>query len=348
MIGVTALVALLEFLILWALNTDQITIAVGLLGHIILGILLFGLSRWYRRTNRDCPLADIAYPVVMFLGIVGASGMFLTSVLYVWYRRNATPFEIWYREILPERITPPEERLIERLMIWGEEVELQIREPIPFVDILSSGELVEKQLAITLMLRNFHPTFAPAFRQALKDPDNAVRVQAASAIIHIEDGFLAENLVLERRKNANPHDLENLEKLAKHYDEHASTGLADSETLIELREKADKAYEELYEEQPVDADLWLRGRLLVRSNRLADAAEIFEKALSQGGRGVDLFQRVWYWECLYKQSRYTELREQIGGYHESISSDSILPQNLLESIDFWKNDDFQRALVLIR
>lgn len=343
----TILVAMLQIFALWAWNAGFISMLAVLLTHIFCGLFFFGISRWYRRLNRDCSLADIACPIVIVLGFVGAMGIFLTSILYLWYRRKATPFEIWYREILPDRITPPEERLIERLMIWGEDADLQNREPIPFADILSSGGIAEKQYAITLMLRNFHPSFAPAFRQALADPDNAVRVQAASAITHIEEIFFAENLVLERRKSTHPNDTENLAKLAKHYDQHASAGLGGSETSNELRVKADLTYRELYEKQPENATLWLHGRLLVRSGRLDEATKIFEMALTEDNDNIGLLQRIWYWECLYEQHRYTELRARIAACREHITDETILPHELLDSIGLWKIEDINQELARV-
>lgn len=346
MLGLTLLVMGLGAWILWAWTEGHVPAWLVFIVHIISCLSFLGLAYGYRRLGRSWRLAVVAFPIVLVLGPIGALGMFLTTILYAWYRKRATPFEVWYREILPEQITPPEERLIERLLVWGEETEIQHQQPMPFADVLAAGSRSEKQSAITLMLRNYHPSFAPAFREALSDSDNAVRVQAASAITRIEENFLADNLLLERRRASHPNDVKNLAKLAKHYDEHASSGLSDEETLAARRQKAELAYQQLHELKPDDAIvLWSFGRLLIRSERYNEAAKIFEKALDLSVDAVDPLQRVWYWECLYNQARYAELRQQVRTHYEQIPKDTVLPQALLDSIDLWLADDIHAELV---
>jgi len=346
MAGLALLTTAIDITTLWAWSNDSVPGYVGLLIHLFTSLLFLLFSFWLHRIKRSRLLASIAFPIVLVMGPVGSLGMLLTSLLYVWYRKRSTPFEVWYREILPEQTTPPEEHLIERLRIWGEEIKIQQHEPIPFVDVLATGSRAEKQSAITLIQRNFHPSFAPALKEALNDKDNAVRVQAASIITKMEEEFLANTLLLESRKESHPDDYENLIKLARHYDDYALAGLSSAETLVEYRQEAEKSYQQLLELRSNDPLLlWLWGRLLVRSERSDEATEIFEKALEITEDVADPLHRVWYWECLFNQSKYSKLREQIKRHFEQIPRDAVLPQAILDSIDLWIINDIQKELV---
>jgi len=341
MVVVIAAVFLLEGWMIWALEQSGVGLPAMLAMHILASLLLLSMAPICQRHGRDVRLLLLGFLMVLFLGPVGAGGMLLATFAYAVYRRRATPFEIWYREILPEQITPPEERLIERLRAWAEETEIQHHEPVPFADILASGSRAEKQTAIALMARNFHLAFAPAFRESLNDPDNAVRVQTASAITRIEEEFLARALVLEREHERHPDDPEVLWQLARHYDKHASAGLSDPDTVLEYRERAETAYRRLSELRNDDAVLWALGRLLVRAGRTAEAASVFEQALKVSNDQAHPLQRVWYWECLYDQKRFHELRAEVRGHYNQIPRDATLPPSLLDSIDLWAIGGFQ-------
>ena len=286
----------------------------------------------------------LAFLLVLVFGPIGAAGMLLTAIIYTWSHESATPFEIWYKEILPEQMTSPDERVIEHLRIWGQESENQHRELVPFTDVLISGDIEEKQNAIDIMVRNFHPSFAPLLRGALSDPSNIIRTHAVAAITKIEDIFLDRTMSMERLITDSPDDFNNMHTLAMHYDEHANAGLSDDDTLIEYRKKAEKLYRRLHELRSDDENiLWLLGRLLVRDNRMAEAADTFEKALKISADDVRLLQRVWYWECLYELRRITPLRKDIREHYKQVLSDSDLPDSLLESIELWMSDDIKSS-----
>jgi hypothetical protein len=102
----------------------------------------------------------LTFPIVLVLGPIGAIGILFTALVFAVSRESATPFDIWYEEILPENMTPPEEKMVEYLRLWGEEAEAQSHNLIPFTDILVSGSAEEKQNAIDIMVRNYHPSFA--------------------------------------------------------------------------------------------------------------------------------------------------------------------------------------------
>lgn len=327
---------------LWLLSIwaeGELAFLLVLLPHFLASSLFLLHTVFCRLLDQGWGFSALTFLMVLVLGPLGAAGMVMSALFYIMYRSTATPFEIWYKEILPEQTTTPEEMLIERLRAWSQETEQQHRELVPFTDVLISGSISEKETAIDLMVRNYHPIFAHALRAALADSCNAVRAHAVAAITKIEEVFLAETLLLERLKNKHPNDFENLLALARHYDNHANAGLGDSASQIEYRHKAEALYRHLQELRPDDESIdWALGRLLVRDNRISEASDIFEGALKKSGGVVDPLQRIWHWECLYNLQRLTNLREEIRHHQRQIPAGSDLPQSLLDSIELWRND----------
>src|SRR6185436_344770 len=114
----------------------------------------------------------------------------------------------------------------------------------PFSDILFFGTLAQKQELISLMSRSFQPAFAPVLRAALDDANNAIRVQAASAITLIEDDFMRRSLSLASSVREKPGDPELLLKQARLHDDYARSGILDRDRERDSRKKALETYRE--------------------------------------------------------------------------------------------------------
>jgi len=342
-LGVIFLVAILDASAWWAWDLAVISIQIALALHLLCTSLLLLLRVWYKKIEENNAFPEIAFLFVLTLGPVGALGMAVTLLLYARYRKKATPFETWYRKLVPQYSTTEQERSMERFLSLSRDNDFQNMPPTPFADVLSSGSQSEKRSMLTLMFRNYHSSFSPIFRQALNDSDSAIRVYAASMVSKITDNFHAENIKLEKRRLDKPSDLKNLYQLAKHYDERATAGLSDEESLGQFRKKAQYLYVQLYKLQPSNIRIqWLLGRLLLRYGKHIAAANIFEGALNllaSKNETADPFQLVWYWQCLYEQSRYAKLRQQIQKYRHQIPEDSLLQLTVIENIDVWISPD---------
>ena len=338
-LGVILLVAILDGSAWWAWSLAVISMPIAFALHILCVSLFILLRAWYKKIEENNAFPEIAFLFVLTLGPVGALGMALTLLLYAHYRKRSTPFETWYKKLVPQYSTTEQERSMERFLSLSRDNDFQDIPPTPFADVLSSGSQSEKRSMLTLMLRNYHSSFSPIFLQALNDSDSAIRVYAASMVSKITDDFHAENIELEKRKLENPSDLENLYQLAKHYDERATAGLSDDESLQQFRKKAQYCYMQLYKIQPSNIEIqWRLGRLLLRYGKHVAAANIFEGALNllaSKNETADPFQLVWYWQCLYEQSRYAKLRQQIQKYRHQIPEDSLLQLTMIENIDVW-------------
>ena len=332
-------VAVLEVGTWWAWTISVISLSFAVSLHLAFSLLLIGCRHSCKQRGENAPMLDLACLFSITLGPMGAVGVLCLALLLSFYRRSAVPFDVWYKDVVPQYLSEDEGRLVDQLTIMGAEAEYNYQAPIPFADILSSGEQANKRMILSLMLRNFHPSFGGIFLDAIADPDSAIRVQAASAITRIEENFQLKTTRLSDAYRRKPSDFGVIVKLANHYDEQASSGLSDKATLEGYRLKAQQLYIRACEERPSDTEIpWLLGRSLLRSGKLSEAAKVFEGVLEQlsaNNADAALLQKVWYWECLYEQARYKELQDNIVKSVAQIPDDPILPLSVKGSIEIW-------------
>ncbi|MEQ8495613.1 MAG: hypothetical protein RLW42_15490, partial [Gammaproteobacteria bacterium] len=168
--------------------------------------------------------------------VFGAVGAAATAVAFVLYRRHARhsrTFEEWYRELFPERGRRIYERIYDELMLTRRQRESR-SEVIPFADVINYGSREQKQVAISMMSRHFEPVFAPVLKRALEDPNNSVRIQAATAITNLEGRFSDRSMELESRIRRDPSP-RHLIELARHLDRYAFSGLLDADRTARVR-----------------------------------------------------------------------------------------------------------------
>lgn len=329
------LALLAESSLIWLWHIGALNMFMIGISHLLSSLLPLVTVRDCGKEGLDERLAWLGSLMVFFLGPIGALGTIWATLQYYHYRKHATPFDDWYRSILPTQNISRSERLIERLRAWGREAEeAHHNGPIPFNELISMGSRNDKQLAIAMMARNFNAAFAPAFKQALADDDNAVRVQAASAITRIEDQYQQAAMRFEAKAKKTP-SLKTFRALAEHYDSHANAGLTDSDSILELRKKSAKAYQHALTIAPDDySTLWAYGRLLVRMKQFMESCRIYEHAFSLGNE-VIVTDRVWYWEALYRGKRYQDLRNQVERYFGTLPEDVNLPPTLMDTLRLW-------------
>ncbi|MCB1734602.1 MAG: hypothetical protein H6981_08610 [Gammaproteobacteria bacterium] len=323
--------------LLWMWHIGALSLPVQMLLHPFAAALTVISIGACKRDGLDERLPWLAFLTVLFLGPLGALGMLWAVLMYWRFQRRATPFDVWYRTILPEQDVSRSEALVQRLRAWGQREE-QSRQPVPFPEIMQGGTRADKQLAIALMSRNFNAAFAPAFKQALADEDNAVRVQAASAITHIEEQFLKASLRLERDVKRHPRNAAAWFALARHYDDQANAGLADEDAINAARSKAVDAYQQALVIDPVNFDaVWALGRLRVRIGDVEAAIQDFELAFATRPT-VSMNQRVWYWESLYRANRFAVLRNDVRTHFGNRNERLGLSPAVLDSVALWAGE----------
>ncbi len=237
------------------------------------------------------------------VGAIGAAGAALATVLGVYFDRHATPIDEWRRALFPEAVADKDGAL---WALVGARQGDHRATVAPFVDVLEHGSLAQKQAVVALIARHFRPAFAPALRLALRDPQNAVRVQAATAVSLIEAAATSRALDLERQRQQRQDDPVLLLELAHHEDQYAFTGLLDAAREQESRARAIAAFRAYLAARPDDSAAWYRlGRLFARLGRHEDALACLREVLCRGG-GVEA--RLWTMECLFHLRRFDELR----------------------------------------
>jgi thioredoxin-like negative regulator of GroEL len=239
------------------------------------------------------------------VGPLGAVGVLVTTALTTYFASKATSVEAWHAMLFPPTEVDPRAALWRRIGQRASDrpADAQVT---PFLDILSVGSIPQRQAVIALIAQQFRPAFAPALRLALRDEHNVVRVQAATAIARLENGFLERTLRLERQARDRPDDDAVRLELAGHYDDYAFTGLLDPSRELDCRAKATASYRAYLDRHPEDVGVRFRlARLELRRGEL-EAAERLLRALVTERSAPDA--SLWLMECLFRQGRYGAVR----------------------------------------
>jgi hypothetical protein len=286
-------------------------------------LVVAALAAW-TYSSRTCR-ADLRLPLLLtvmtaFLGPFGAGGVLLMMVLVRVYGRATESFEVWYSALFPDQIDSPNE-LWQSILLSNTPDSGRVG-VTPFSDILFFGSLAQKQELISLISKQFRPAVAPVLRLAIDDTNNGIRVQAASAITKIEDGFLPRTMELSAAVQEHPTDARLLLKLAQLHDEYVSAGLLDAEREQESRRQALAAYADYLALRPDDIDARVSaGRLLVAGGRYEDAVEWLERALAQSADSVPL--RLLYMEALFHLNRLSDLRRVATSSQDACGGDAV-------------------------
>lgn len=301
--------------------------------HLTIAVLLTAWVMLSMECRTDLRLPLLLILTTVFMGPIGAAGTLVVIALMSYYGRNATPFEEWYLALFPETRIHSEVDLWERI-IAGED-SLDKSSVAPFSDILFFGTLAQKQELISLMSRSFQPIFAPILRTALNDSNNAIRVQAASAITVIEDDFLQRSLSLATSVRENPRDPSLLLELARLNDEYANAGILDRDRERDSRNKALEAYREYLQLSPKDLEARTAfGRLFLREEKYEEARSWAAESVNDGEASSELI--FIYMEALYQLRRFDELRR-LAAKQVSLVQNDRIPLEAVETIKLWAN-----------
>jgi hypothetical protein len=318
--------------IYWLLWWDT-ALALNLILHVVMVGLSAILVLLLRRAGSDSRLALLMLVTTPFMGVVGAAGTFLTSVLTIFYIRYSSSFDEWFASIFPKGTPTLPEEVMEGLE-YGRDGNMYDYSVIPFLDILKIGNVAQKREALSRISSNFHPRFSPALKQALKDENSSIRVQAATTISKVENQFHKRLMKIEQLHRQFPGNVVIKKSLAEHYDHYSFTGVLDDQREQNNREKAEKLYREYLINRPEDIMVRLAiGRLLMRSGKLVEASNWLRECLSEGYVSDSI--KVWYLECLYRQGDYIGLREAAATLAIDLSAYRSYQPEIIESIHLW-------------
>ncbi len=332
-VAAALVLTVLHAAILYLAVYTEIWVGIPILAHIVVAGVTCMWAYGQYKAGMDVPFIALLAATSAVTGVFGAAGSLFSLVMYSIFRQKALSFKEWFSLIFPADTTTDSEDVFNNIVVGIDENPTSYG-VMPFIDVMQLGSEEQKRRALSKMTMKFHPRLAPAFHLALRDPSNAIRVQAATSVAKIESHFMTQLEKIERAKVKEPNNLHLQFAMAKFYDDYAYTGMLDAERELLNREKAIETYKSYLQYDPNSTQAWAAiGRLLFRSQKWDEAAEWFRHALDRGWKMKTMI--LWYIECLYRQGDYNELRRVAREYGRSVIDNESLPTEVRESVGLW-------------
>lgn len=299
-----------------------------LLGHVVVSALVILWAKRMRRRKRARRFPALLAIGVSTLGLAGALGVMFSALGQQAYRSEARSFQVWYYTLFPPRTRRTARAWYDLSQALGDEGAGGVES---FTDLIRYGEIDQKLAIVALLARRFDPRFAPALLAALNDPDPTVRVQAATAAAHIEDQFVERWVTAQRQADARGQDPVSRLALAELVDAYAFTGILDERREAELRREAEQHYAAVIAIDPAHGRArQLLGRLLLRTNRPADALAVLEPLMPSPSPEA----AGWLMEALFSLGRFDDLRRLVEN-----APVGVLPARLEDAAGLWRKDE---------
>lgn len=327
------LLTLVHGFILYLLLGTDIWPVIPVLLHIIVAaataMIAYGQYKRGMDVQHLCALAIVSATT----GVFGTIGALVGFIAYLIFRQKNQHFLDWYESIFPTDHVSDAQRIYDDIL-EGIDENPTMYSVMSFNDVMRLGSEDQKRRALARMTTRFHPRLSPAFKTALKDPSNAIRVQAATAIAKIERNFM---YVLERIEEARVREPRNgqlLYALARFYDDYAFTGILDGELEKQNRKRALESYKAYLQQDANHADAWVAvGRILYRSGDYELAADWLQQAMDKGIKVKTMY--LWYFESLFRMRKYDALRKAAISHGRDALSYEDLPHHMREAVTLW-------------
>lgn len=321
------------FILYLFLGTDVwplIPVLLHIVVSVVTALITYGQ---YKRGLNVHHLAVLAI-VSSVAGIFGTLGALFGYLAMLLFRQRTQHFKEWYESIFPTD-HPSESEVLYDDIIEGQDENPRPYGVMPFVDVMRVGSEEQKRRALSRMTMQFNPRMAQAFKYALRDPNNTIRVQAATAVAKIEKKFMVMRERIEEARAKEPKNPQVLYALARFYDDYAFTGILDPELEKANRERAITTYKSFLQIDPNNAEAWVSiGRLMFRNEQWEDAAEWFRHAMERGWKVKNMV--LWYFECLYRLGDFRALRKAVAEHGRGITAQEELPQDIRDAVTLWQ------------
>ena len=331
--AITLFTGIVETFLAWQFLNEQITRWSAIAGHFVV-LAAIALETFLRmKKGRDLRLNFLLFCFTLTLGPAGACATLLTAAMASLFSRKTRPFEEWYRALFPDEATT-ESGLLEEIQAQRLQEERSI---MPLIDVLTFGTHHQKQALLTMVTSNFKPAFAPVLKTALNDPNNAIRVQAATGITKLEADFMTRAVDLTKRCEQNPDDAHLFKEIAEHYDRYAYIGLLEHDRETECRNNALQYYGQYLALRSEDSEARAAaGRILVRDRRYKDAVAWFEQAsIDEISARQAPEEAVWYLESLFRLGQFEKVRTILMARGKELQHSAGLPLEILEALQLW-------------
>ena len=245
------LVALLALVLELSIAAAAYAFALGVLsiGSLHFAVVLL-LALWVyqlARHNRDTSDAVLLLLTTLAVGPLGTLGTIFSAVVSARSKPDAQLLKSWYERISLSSNIDPVSRHCDTVAV-GRTMDLQGPAPASFSEVLKYGSLRERQNALGLIARRFHPDYIPALKVALKSDLPVIRVQAAAVAAHVRVDLRnrLQSLLGEAEKMQNlPEEIEPRAAflLASDIDDCLQSGLLDEKELIAGRKASSSLYD---------------------------------------------------------------------------------------------------------
>lgn len=203
---------------------------------------------------------DMRFPYLtsIFFTALGPWGAGITTfslILYGFYALTSRPSS-WLEDISDEKEVEIDSELYERIL-YGLEDLTPKKTVVSYQDIISFGSEKQKRNAIEKMLKYFIPEFFPLLLKLLNDPNNSVRVHAATAMTRLDKQYYDKYLSLEKFIDEYPNQTHGILELAKHCEVCLDSNIFDSNRQHRILQTAIFAYAEYLQIKPNDHEIYI-------------------------------------------------------------------------------------------
>lgn len=301
--------------------------------HLVLSVVTALIAMGQYKKGMDARHFVILAIISATTGVFGTVGALFGFIGTSIFSGRSKHFKDWYESIFPtDNLSEPE--LIYDRIIEGFDENPSHYGVMPFVDVMRLGSENQKRRALAKMTSRFSPRFAEAFRIALRDPSNTIRVQAATAVAKVEKEFTRQLERIELARMQQPQNTTLTLALAKFYDDYAFTGVLDAEREKINRERAIGTYKTYLQQDPNSVEAWMAiGRLLFRNKQWEVAADWFRDAMDRGLRLPTML--LWYFECLFHLRKFRELRHALLEFGRSVLGQEDVPASIRDAVSLW-------------
>ncbi len=167
-----------------------------LVSHVAVVCLLGLWVAQVGRAGRNAAMPLLTAIAVAATGPLGALAALVTIAFARQTPEDRKLLDDWYERIAMAVDTDDVTQLCDQVAT-GRTADLADAAPRSFTTIMQSGSLADRQTALGIIARNFHPDYLPALALALKNPEPVIRVQAAAVATRVRgdlrslvDGFV--------------------------------------------------------------------------------------------------------------------------------------------------------------
>lgn len=153
---------------------------------VLLGMILFSKNL----KERDMAVPAAVWLAVAVAGPAGAAAALAAFTFEGSAGAGPKVLKRWYARLTGAGKPSPEAVIFDRIAS-GRVPNLDAPAPKNFLEVVNNGSLEERQKALGLIARRFHPDYTPVLEAALNSPEPVVRVQAAAVVARVRDNLKA-------------------------------------------------------------------------------------------------------------------------------------------------------------